>query len=88
MGLYPIVTDIPANRAWIDPGVNGDLFPVGDDQALAGALTSAISATEVRAQAVDRNLTFVRRDLAYETNMRRIEAAIWRCAGRSVEVGR
>ncbi len=40
-GCLPVVTDIPANRDWIDHGVNGLLFPAGDVHALAGCLQRA-----------------------------------------------
>jgi glycosyltransferase involved in cell wall biosynthesis len=33
--LAPVVTDIPANRPWINDGENGFLFPLGDSKALA-----------------------------------------------------
>lgn len=34
-GLAPVVTDIPANKPWINQGKNGFLFPVKDPKALA-----------------------------------------------------
>ncbi len=40
-GTPAIVSDIPGNREWINPGENGWLFPDGDDEALASAITHA-----------------------------------------------
>lgn len=40
-GLPAVVSDIPGNREWVEPGVNGMLFPVGKADALAGRLTRA-----------------------------------------------
>ena len=40
-GLFPIVSDIPANREWIADGENGMLFPPGDHMALARCLERA-----------------------------------------------
>jgi glycosyltransferase involved in cell wall biosynthesis len=37
-GLPALVSDIPANREWVTEGVNGWLFPDGDDQALAARI--------------------------------------------------
>jgi len=73
MGAYPIVTDIAANRTWITPGTNGDLFPVGDDDALAGAIRSAIADPVSRRRATENNLALVRDKLDFRKNMVRIE---------------
>ncbi len=40
-GCLPVVTDIPANRDWIDHGANGLLFSAGDVHALAECLLRA-----------------------------------------------
>lgn len=37
-GIPALVSDIPGNREWVEPGRNGWLFPTGDDQALAEAI--------------------------------------------------
>ncbi|MBM4340283.1 MAG: glycosyltransferase family 4 protein [Deltaproteobacteria bacterium] len=41
-GVFPIVTDIPANREWIEDGKNGFLFPVNDENILARRVLDAI----------------------------------------------
>jgi glycosyltransferase involved in cell wall biosynthesis len=41
-GVPSLVSDIPGNREWVQPGVNGWLFPDGDPEALAEAILSAI----------------------------------------------
>jgi glycosyltransferase involved in cell wall biosynthesis len=40
-GLVPVLSDIPANREWIENGVDGLLVPVGDSAALAEAIGRA-----------------------------------------------
>lgn len=40
-GTYPIVSDIEANRQWIDDGVNGRLIEIDDDRALSDAILEA-----------------------------------------------
>jgi glycosyltransferase involved in cell wall biosynthesis len=41
-GRPAIVSAIPGNREWIIPGVQGWLFPDGDDEALAQAILGAL----------------------------------------------
>ncbi|MGW8249495.1 MAG: glycosyltransferase family 4 protein, partial [Anaerolineales bacterium] len=41
-GRPMIVSDIPGNREWVEPGSNGWLFPDGDPDALAEALLNAV----------------------------------------------
>jgi L-malate glycosyltransferase len=41
-GLPCIVSDIPANMEWVTDGVNGWIFPDGDDEALARAILGAL----------------------------------------------
>lgn len=45
-GLPAVVSDIPGNREWVEPGTQGWLFPVGDDNALAEAILEAIADRE------------------------------------------
>ncbi|MQC26230.1 MAG: glycosyltransferase [Chloroflexi bacterium] len=40
-GLPALVSDIPGNREWIEPGAQGWLFPVDDADALAAAILHA-----------------------------------------------
>jgi glycosyltransferase involved in cell wall biosynthesis len=41
-GKPAIVPDIPGNREWVNPGVNGWLFPDGDPAALATSILNAL----------------------------------------------
>jgi glycosyltransferase involved in cell wall biosynthesis len=43
-GCPAIVADIPGNREWISPGVQGWLFPDGDAEALAQSILNAVEA--------------------------------------------
>jgi L-malate glycosyltransferase len=40
-GCPVLVSDIPGNREWVQPGVNGWLFPVGNGDVLAQAMLDA-----------------------------------------------
>ncbi len=42
-GRPALVSDIPGNREWITPGVQGWLFPDGDANALAEGLLRAVA---------------------------------------------
>jgi glycosyltransferase involved in cell wall biosynthesis len=59
-GAFPVVSDIPANREWIDPQAkNGLLVPLDDDQALADAIGVAVADSELRRRASDHNRKLV-----------------------------
>lgn len=63
-GLPSIVSDIPGNREWVEPGVNGWWFKDGDPGALSMAIETAIEDSEmwrIFAQAA-RKITVVRAD--------------------------
>ena len=69
-GLFPVLSDIPQNREWIDPALdNGILVPLDQPKALAAALSRAISDAPLRARAaeINRQLILDRADL--QTNM-------------------
>jgi len=55
VGLFPIVTDIPANREWITDGENGRLVPPGEATKLAVAVIDAWRDSELRVRASARN---------------------------------
>ncbi len=40
--LPVIVTDLPSNREWVTPGINGWLVPSGDSHALSSAMLEAL----------------------------------------------
>lgn len=46
--LAPIVTDLPANKEWIEDGENGFLVPVDDIQKIASRIVELISNRETR----------------------------------------
>ena len=64
-GLFPIVSDIPANREWITHRENGLLFPPGDSRALADAMTEASTPAPwiVEARARNQQLVAERADI-------------------------
>ena len=59
-GVFPVLSDIPANREWLDSSVqNLLLVPLDDDQALADALTRALEDPALRERGVAHNRALV-----------------------------
>jgi glycosyltransferase involved in cell wall biosynthesis len=74
-GCLPIVTDLPANREWINDGENGLLYPVDDDAALAKQIKRA-AAPAFRATAIPRNRAIIRARARWQTNMHDVESQL------------
>ena len=70
-GLYPIVSDIEANRAWIRDRENGLLFRLDDPSSLADAIRVIVS-TGVPAAVLEANRRLVQERADWGTNMPRI----------------
>ena len=78
-GTFPVVSDIPANRPWVEHGRNGLLFPPGDDEALADRLAEALARPELRAAAapISRRIAVEKADIYGEAD--RLLAAFESC---------
>lgn len=72
-GIYPIVSDIPANRKWIQDGDNSFLVPVRDAETLAQRIKEARSNTELRRRGVVKNLKIVKERGNFLKNMAVLE---------------
>jgi glycosyltransferase involved in cell wall biosynthesis len=70
VGLFPVVTDIPANREWIVDGENGRLVPPGEATRLAIALIDAWRDTDLRERARVRNADIIRTRGRWDESMR------------------
>lgn len=68
-GLFPIVTDIPANREWVIDGLNGKLFHPRSPDALARALCDAVADPERMRIAATLNRDLVERKARWEQHM-------------------
>lgn len=71
-GLFPVVSDIPANREWITQGENGILFPVNEPQALARAVIDAWQDPPLRDRARQANLKLIRARGRWSESMRAV----------------
>jgi glycosyltransferase involved in cell wall biosynthesis len=83
-GRPALVSDIPGNREWVQPGVNGWLFPDGDAPALAQTILTAVdkrqylpemgrAAREIAEQHADWERNFPELLKAYEFALRLID---------------
>jgi len=71
--VYPVVTDIPANREWITNGQNGFLVPGDRPDILSARIVEALERADFRSAAVEKNLQMVRERGSYERNMTEME---------------
>lgn len=68
-GLFPIVTDIPANREWITDGENGRLVPPGEALRLGVAIVDSWRNAELRAGARRINLRIIEERARWDNSM-------------------
>lgn len=68
-GLFPIVSDIPANREWIEHGSNGFIVPPRDTTALARAIMDAWRNPRLRVSAAKRNADLIEARADWFQNM-------------------
>ncbi len=72
-GIFPIVSDIPANRAWLDDGEGGLLHSPADAEDLARRVLEFAARRELAARAARLNAARVAERGDRRTNMRRLE---------------
>ena len=72
-GLYPVVSDISANTAWLKNGINGFLHKVSNHEDLARCIISLFDNPELITRAVQNNRQLVVAKGYRRTNMRRLE---------------
>jgi L-malate glycosyltransferase len=88
-GAFPVVTDIPANREWIENGRNGYLVETEDPSDLAKRIIEALRAPELRRAAASLNWQLVQRKGSWKAAMAQMEkeyaALAQRCGQRSLE---
>ena len=80
-GLFPIVSDIPANREWIEDGVNGCLVPIQQPMRLAMTIIDVWKDAAFRDRAIRANLDLVRTKAEWNTNMQGARELFERLAG-------
>ncbi len=73
MGVFPIVSDIQANREWLRPAENGLLHTVSDPVSLADCIGTFLAQPAMREPALRKNRELVIRKGDRLTNMRHLE---------------
>ena len=81
VGLFPVVTDIPANREWIVDGENGRLVPPGEATRLAVALIDAWRDSALRERARVKNAEIIATRGRWDQSMRSIHELFDRLSG-------
>jgi len=70
--LAPVVTDIPANRPWVNDGEGGYLFPPGDHKTLASAVIRLLKDRETRIRFGRHGRDAVKGKADFEREMARV----------------
>lgn len=77
-GAFPVATDIPANRAWIENHRNGLLFSCRDVDQLADAIIEALLRPEWRQASTAMNWEIVRTRASWSQSMAEMESHYFR----------
>jgi len=72
-GCTPVVSDLPANREWIEDGVNGRVVPVRDWRALADAIIDVLRDDAFRAVCRETNIKIIQDRCDHDREMARVE---------------
>lgn len=71
-GCYPIITDLPGNRAWVTNNQNGKLIKVDDVAQLAETLEWYYNNRQKLQNVLMSNRQMIEKDVSYEKNMKTI----------------
>lgn len=69
-GIFPIVSDIPANKEWITNGENGVIISEIDDEVLAKAMELAIESNELLSNSIRINKEIIEKRALWKDNMK------------------
>lgn len=72
-GCFPIVSNIPANREWIEDGINGFLVDLNNPRMLADRILQAFEHRELRIQAGKNNLEIIKSRAMWEDQVKNLE---------------
>jgi len=82
-GRAIVVSDLPSATEWVTAGVNGEVVPPRNVEALAKAIVKLCGDPELRKAYGERSLEIVRKRADHYENMRRMEEIYYRLAGRT-----
>lgn len=69
-GCYPIVTDVPGNKSYINHRENGHLIAIDDYKMLAEEIIWAFENPNHRSEVINKNRLFVTENANYKLNMK------------------
>ncbi len=72
-GLFPVVSDIPANREWVENGKNGFLVPLNDGKCFAQKIIEAIEKQTLREKAEKYNFELVKSRVGLGNDLKLLE---------------
>jgi len=72
-GCFPVCTDIPANREWLEDGQNGYLVPVDQPEVLAERVCLALGALDFRRRCAETNWRIVENRADWNKHMATME---------------
>ena len=75
-GIFPVVSDIPANREWLEDGKTAFFFKPGDGQALAAILAGLPERRDLMARALRANRETIRQRADRQANMATLAKAL------------
>ena len=71
-GCFPIVSDLPGNKSWINQHKNGILVPSTDYKKLAQEIEYVKQNQELQKNVIEFNRRFVEENINYNVNMKKI----------------
>jgi L-malate glycosyltransferase len=72
-GMYPIITDIPANKRLVTDNENGALFPCKQPEQLAKQILKSIEDSSVMITSCKKNLEYIRQHFSKASVVERME---------------
>ncbi len=72
-GVFPIVSDIPGNREWIENGVNGFIVPLDDPQILADKIVEILNKPNLRKSVAKKNEEIIKQRALWRNTLNTLE---------------
>jgi glycosyltransferase involved in cell wall biosynthesis len=72
-GVFPVVSDIPANREWVEDGRNGFLVPLNDGKFLSKKIIDAIENQQLREKSKKYNFELVKSRAEFGKDLKLLE---------------
>ncbi|HWQ71183.1 MAG TPA: glycosyltransferase [Desulfitobacteriaceae bacterium] len=76
-GSFPVVSDLPANREWVEDSVNGLIVGIRNTAELSRALIRCLQDRALRQDAIELNRQKIIAKAIWENNMAEMEELYW-----------